>query len=58
LHLLHGEMNVQVNGEKFTLSKGDVLAFPGDVQHSYENPLKIKSVALSVVAIAPVNSFH
>ncbi len=54
LHCLQGEMNIIVAGETYQISKGDVLAFPGEMHHSYENIGKGKAIGLSVVAIAPV----
>lgn len=35
---LAGTVVIFVAGEKFELSTGDVLAFPGNVAHSYKNP--------------------
>ena len=35
---LAGEVMIFVAGEKFELQSGDVLAFPGNVPHSYKNP--------------------
>lgn len=54
LHCIQGEFNIMVAGENYRISKGDVLAFPGEIHHSYENIGKGKAVGLSVVAIAPV----
>ena len=54
LHCLQGEIAIVVAGETYQISKGDVLAFPGEIHHSYENIGKGKAVGLSVVAIAPV----
>ena len=54
LHCLQGEINVVVAGENYHVNKGDVLAFPGEIHHSYENVGKSKAIGLSVVAIAPV----
>lgn len=34
---LSGQVVIYVAGERFALSAGDVLAFPGDVAHSYKN---------------------
>ncbi|MFA6238485.1 MAG: XRE family transcriptional regulator [Bacteriovorax sp.] len=54
LHCIQGEIAIVVAGEIYTISKGDVLAFPGEIHHSYENIGKGKAIGLSVVAIAPV----
>jgi XRE family transcriptional regulator, regulator of sulfur utilization len=35
---LGGQVTIFVAGERFDLSAGDVLAFPGNVAHSYKNP--------------------
>lgn len=53
-HCLHGELRIHVEGEFYDLTKGDVLAFPGETHHAYENLGKTKVLGLSVVAIAPV----
>jgi quercetin dioxygenase-like cupin family protein len=50
---LAGEVIVRAGGEVFTVSKGDVLAFPGDQPHSYQNAAEVKTVCISVVVIAP-----
>ena len=54
LHCVQGEFNIMVAGENYHVHKGDVLAFPGESLHSYENVGKGKSIGLSVVVIAPV----
>jgi XRE family transcriptional regulator, regulator of sulfur utilization len=35
---LAGSITIFVAGERFNLQTGDVLAFPGNVPHSYKNP--------------------
>jgi XRE family transcriptional regulator, regulator of sulfur utilization len=35
---LFGQVTIFVAGERFDLAPGDVLAFPGNVAHSYKNP--------------------
>jgi XRE family transcriptional regulator, regulator of sulfur utilization len=35
---LAGRVTIFVAGERFDLAAGDVLAFPGNVPHSYKNP--------------------
>ncbi|MDO9181210.1 MAG: XRE family transcriptional regulator [Bacteriovorax sp.] len=54
LHCIQGEFNIVVAGISYHVFKGDVLAFPGEIHHSYENIGKGKAIGLSVVAIAPV----
>lgn len=54
LHCIQGEISIVVAGEIYHITKGDVLAFPGETHHSYENAGKTKAIGLSVVAIAPV----
>lgn len=49
-----GRLRLQVAGERFDLSPGDVAAFPGDQAHSYHNPGRQPAVGFSVVTLAPV----
>lgn len=56
LHCIQGEFKVIVSGESYYVSKGDVLAFPGETHHFYENIGKTKAIGLSVVTIAPVGA--
>lgn len=44
-----GQISIGVLGEVYVLSKGDVLAFPGDKPHSYKNTGKSSAVGISVV---------
>jgi transcriptional regulator with XRE-family HTH domain len=53
LSVVQGEVTVYVAGESFRVGSGDVLAFPGDQAHSYHNTGSKKSVAFSVVVLAP-----
>jgi transcriptional regulator with XRE-family HTH domain len=48
---LSGTVRLSVAGRDFDLTPGDVLAFPGDQPHSYQNPGRLASAALSVVAL-------
>lgn len=50
---LKGEVTVYVDGQNYTVRKGDVLAFPGDQRHSYKNPKSTAAIALSVVLPVP-----
>lgn len=52
---ISGQVEIYCEGEKFLLSKGDVLAFPGDVAHSYYNPGKTTAEGFSVVVLAKVS---
>jgi transcriptional regulator with XRE-family HTH domain len=54
--VIRGEITIHVAGEKIRLNAGDVLAFPGDQAHAYLNTGLVKSVGLSVVALAPVGA--
>jgi transcriptional regulator with XRE-family HTH domain len=38
LHVLQGEVVVEVAEQVLTLQTGDALSFPGDVPHAYANP--------------------
>ena len=35
---LVGRVSIGVAGERFELAAGDVLAFPGNLPHAYQNP--------------------
>jgi XRE family transcriptional regulator, regulator of sulfur utilization len=50
---LQGEITVRVGGQTFRVQKGDVLAFPGDQSHSYENTGESRAICVSVVVLAP-----
>jgi quercetin dioxygenase-like cupin family protein len=52
LTCLSGQVEVAVSGETYRLAAGDVLAFPGDEQHSYFNPGRTSSSCVSVVVLA------
>ncbi|WP_127716377.1 helix-turn-helix domain-containing protein [Halobacteriovorax sp. HLS] len=47
--VISGEVIVRFNGEKYHLKKNDLLAFPGDVHHSYQNPLSVDSTYMSII---------
>ena len=50
---LSGRLTVHVVGERHDLDEGDVLAFPGNVAHSYQNrDLQRPARGLSVVVLA------
>ena len=51
-----GEVSLTASGETWSLTPGDVVVFRGDQKHSYRNPGTARSVAYSVVLLAPVPS--
>ena len=54
---LSGSVNLIVAGERYALAEGDVLAFPGNLPHSYQNadPLRpARGVSVVVLAKAGV----
>lgn len=54
---LQGRVNLYVAGERYELGEGDVLAFPGNVSHSYQNPdaaAPARGVSLVILAKAGV----
>ena len=54
LSCIEGEIILSCEGEKFHLYRGDLLAFPGDVPHSYYNPTDRIALCFSTVVIARV----
>jgi len=53
LTCLQGEVTVRTGHEVFKVQQGDVLAFPGDQPHSYENSGTGRAICISVVVLAP-----
>ncbi len=53
-HCIQGEISVQVFSQVYLLKKGDVLAFPGEANHSYLNSGKNLSIGVSVVVMTPI----
>jgi transcriptional regulator with XRE-family HTH domain len=50
---LHGRVVLSVAGERYTLDEGDVLAFPGNLPHSYQNAdAHVAAQGVSVVVLA------
>jgi quercetin dioxygenase-like cupin family protein len=50
---LAGQVTIFVTGQRHDLRAGDVLAFPGNVPHSYQNPDAARSArGVSVVILA------
>jgi len=52
LTCVQGEVLVTVAGERFQLTPGDVLAFPGNRPHSYHNSGSVLCITVSVVTLA------
>jgi transcriptional regulator with XRE-family HTH domain len=48
-----GAVELRVAGNLFALKTGDVAVFRGDQPHHYKNPTSTRSVAYSVVVLAP-----
>jgi transcriptional regulator with XRE-family HTH domain len=48
-----GSIEVTLEDERVRLKRGDVLAFPGSVQHSYRNLAKAPARFVSLVVLAP-----
>jgi quercetin dioxygenase-like cupin family protein len=54
---LDGRVAIHVAGERYELQAGEVLAFPGNLPHSYQNPDPLRparGVSLVVLAKAGV----
>jgi len=49
LHILKGEVVIDVAGEQMHLAKGDSARFGGNVHHVYKNPTKSNSVGLVTI---------
>ena len=49
---LEGAVSIFVAGDRYDLVAGDVLAFPGNVPHSYRNPGNAAAMGISVVILA------
>ena len=50
---LSGRVNLMVAGERYALDEGDVLAFPGNLPHSYQNADGLRPArGVSVVVLA------
>lgn len=46
-----GRISVTVEGDKYVLDTGDVLAFPGDRKHTYQNLGGMESEGISIVVL-------
>lgn len=50
---LHGRVMRSVDGKRYTLEAGEVLAFPGNLPHSYQNAdAQAAAQGVSVVVLA------
>ena len=50
---LNGSVTLMVAGERYVLAEGDVLAFPGNLAHSYQNADGVRAArGVSVVVLA------
>jgi len=49
-----GAIELTESGQLWRLEPGDVVVFRGDQKHGYRNPGRVKTVAYSVIALAPV----
>ena len=49
-------MTVTILGNTYVVKKGDVLAFPGEVNHVYVNKGKGLAVGMSVVVLTPLGA--
>ncbi len=49
-----GVIELSESGQVWRLEPGDVVVFRGDQKHGYRNPGRVRTVAYSVVALAPV----
>jgi transcriptional regulator with XRE-family HTH domain len=49
---IKGSITVSVLGTQYKVNEGDVLAFPGDQQHSYQNSSEMLAIGYSVVVLA------
>lgn len=52
LHVLEGQLELEVAGEDVVLSKGDSARFGGDVQHWYRNVSDIEAIAVVTITHA------
>ncbi len=55
LYCESGKLTVHIKKEKFSINKGDVLAFPGDLPHSYSNRGNSKECSFFSVVVFDSN---
>jgi transcriptional regulator with XRE-family HTH domain len=53
MSVIEGQVEVRLNGESYTVNRNDLLAFPGDVHHSYRNTGKNESIYISIIIPNP-----
>lgn len=53
LTVYQGEVNLILSGQQYTVKKDEVLAFPGDQNHSYHNKGQEEAICFSVVLPLP-----
>ena len=51
-----GSIELSESGQSWLLNPGDVVVFRGDQKHGYRNPGPRRTVAYSVVVIAPISN--
>lgn len=51
-HVVEGSFEVNIAGETYTLSKGDLICFPGDQKHSYRGIKSALSTGISLIALS------
>ena len=49
-----GVIELSESGQVWRLEPGDVVVFRGDQKHGYRNPGRVRTVAYSVIALAPI----
>lgn len=54
LYCERGALTLWVMSERFELTAGDVVTFPGDQKHSYQNAGRTPAIGFSVVTLAPM----
>lgn len=54
-HCIQGEMTVNVLGSVYVVKKGDVLAFPGEANHTYANKARSLAIGMSIVVLNPIS---
>lgn len=56
LYCFEGSVYITIEQERFKLESGDLIAFKGNVKHSYENGSESESAScFSVVSFVPIN---
>lgn len=55
LHCHQGELTLRLGAEEYLVRKGDTIAFPGQLPHSYLNLGKTGGIGFSIVVLAPLS---